>query len=229
MANRIFFLSRPSGDLVYEEISIEFKYYPGFALSQKQRSVKDMHDSILKLNPSMKVLEISTKSDNPLGARLSAFNLKYIDNVTGREHPIENVFQSSKVFMNGGPFRDLLNRHPGEAKRDLRLKESGPLIEFNLDGVVWDVEPKSMFYDWIYMSSLYRNESLSKKILEYNAFTDIEFNQEKSINCQARSAAIFVSLCKLGKLEKVLNNKEELKRIYSKGGNDNTQMSLFDL
>jgi hypothetical protein len=33
----------------------------------------------------------------------------------------------------------------------------------------------------------------------------------------------------LGKLEEVLNNKEELKKIYSKGGNHNSQMSLFDL
>jgi len=214
MANRIFFLSRPSGDLVYEEISIEFKYYPGFALSQKQRSVKDMHDSILKLNPSMKVLEISTKSDNPLGARLSAFNLKYIDNVTGREHPIENVFQSSKVFMNGGPFRDLLNRHPGEAKRDLRLKESGPLIEFNLDGVVWDVEPKSMFYDWIYIFSLSKNKELSDMIMKYNAFTDIEFNPKRSLNCQARSAAIFVGLVNRGILEDVLNDKDKFAKIY---------------
>lgn len=214
MAHRIFFLSRPSGDLVYEEISIEFKYYPGFALSQKQRSVKDMHDSILKLNPSLKVLEISTKSDNPLGARLSAFNLKYIDNVTEREHPIENVFQSSKVFMNGGPFRDLLNRHPGEAKRDLRLKESGPLIEFNLDGVVWDVEPKSMFYDWIYIFSLSKNKELSDMIIKYNAFTDIEFNPKRSLNCQARSAAIFVGLVNRGILEDVLNDKDKFAKIY---------------
>lgn len=86
-----------------------------------------------------------------------------------------------------------------------------------------------MFYDWIYMRSLYRNEGLSKKILEYNAFTDIEFNQEKSINCQARAAAIFVSLSKIDKLEVVLNNKEEFKKIYSMGGNNNTQISLFDI
>lgn len=73
-----------------------------------------------------------------------------------------------------------------------------------------------MFYDWIYISSIYRNKELAEKILEYNAFTDIEFNQEKSINCQARSAAIFVSLCKKGMIDEVINDKERFKEIYSK-------------
>lgn len=78
------------------------------------------------------------------------------------------------------------------------------------------------------MTIHHRNKSLSKKILEFDAFTDIEINQEKSINCQARSAAIFVSLSKLGKLQEVLNNKEEFKKIYSGQEKSNAQMSLFN-
>ena len=229
MAKRICFISTPSEYPIYKEIEVEFEYFNGFAVSQKQKSIRSMHESVNKMDKSLQILEVSTKSTNPIGVALSAFNLKFYEINTDKEYPLENIFQSSKVFERGGPYRDLLNVHPKDAKRDERLKSSGNLIHFNYNGTIWEKEPKTMFYDWIYMSSLYRNESLSKKILEYNAFTDIEFNQEKSINCQARSAAIFVSLSKLGKLEKVLNNKEELKRIYSKGCNNNTQMSLFDL
>ncbi len=229
MAKRICFISKPYEYPIYDEVLIEFEYFTGFAISQKQKSINSMHASILRADSSLKVLEVSTKSTNPLGVALSAFNLKCLDEISGREYPLENIFQSSKVFANGGPYRDLLNVHPKDAKRDERLKSSGNLVGFNYNDTIWEKDPKTMFYDWIYISSLYRNESLSKKILEYNAFTDIEFNQEKSINCQARSAAIFVSLSKLGKLETVLNNKEELKKIYSKGGNNNSQMSLFDL
>ena len=229
MAKRICFISTPYEYQIYKEIEVEFEYFNGFAVSQKQKSIRSLHENVNKMDKSLEILEVSTKSTNPTGVALSAFNLKFYEINTDKEYPLENIFQSSKVFERGGPYRDLLNVHPKDAKRDERLKSSGNLIHFNYNGTIWEKEPKTMFYDWIYMSSLYRNESLSKKILEYNAFTDIEFNQEKSINCQARSAAIFVSLCKLGKLEKVLNNKEELKRIYSKGGNDNTQMSLFDL
>lgn len=229
MAKRICFISTPSELSIYKEIEVEFEYFNGFAVSQKQKSIRSLHEKVNKMDKSLKILEVSTKSTNPVGVALSAFNLKFYEINTDKEYPLENIFQSSKVFERGGPYRDLLNVHPKDAKRDERLKSSGNLIHFNYNGIIWEKEPKTMFYDWIYMSSLYRNESLSKKILEFNAFTDIEFNQEKSINCQARSAAIFVSLSKLGKLEKVLNNKEELKRIYSNGGNYNTQMSLFDL
>lgn len=227
MAKRICFISRPSDYPIYKEMEVEFEYFNGFAVSQKQKSIYSMHQSIHKMNLSLQVLEVSTKSTNPTGVALSAFNLKFFDEDTGKEYPLENIFQSSKVFERGGPFRDLLNVHPKDAKRDERLKSSGNLICFNYNETIWEKEPKTMFYDWVYISSLYRNKTLSRKVLEFNAFTDIEFNQEKSINCQARSAAIYVSLSRLGILEGVLNNKEEFKKIYAKNRNDNIQMSLF--
>lgn len=214
MAKRICFLSRPDEHPIFSEIEVEFKYYSGFAVSQKQKSICAMHESIKLTDSSLRVLEISTKSTDPLGVALSAFNLKFVDEKTGNAYPLENIFQSSKVFEGGGPYRDLLDVHPKDAKRDERLKESGKLVCFNCDNTIWDTEPKTMFYDWIYIRSLYRDKALSHKILEYNAFTDIEFNQERSINCQARSAAIFVSLSKLGKLEEVLSDKEAFKKIY---------------
>jgi len=227
MAKRICFISKPNEKPIFKEMEIEFKYHTGFAISQKQKSINAMHEEIKHLDSSLRVLEISTKSSNPIGVSLSAFNLKFLDENSGKEYPLENIFQSSKVFESGGPFRDLLNVSPKDAKRDERLKESGKLLYFSCDNINWELEPKTMFYDWIYIQSLYRNESLSKRILDYDAFTDIEFNHEKSINCQARSAAIFVSLSKIGKLEEVINKKEEFKKIYVKKPSDNLQTTLF--
>lgn len=228
MAKRICFISKPHEHRIFDELVVEFEYFNGFAISQKQKSINSMHESILRNSPSLKILEVSTKSTNPLGVALSAFNLKFVDEVSGKEYPLENIFQSSKVFACGGPYRDLLNVHPKDAKRDERLRSSGSLIGFNYNETTWGKNPKTMFYDWIYIKSLYRNESLARKILDFDAFTDIEFNQEKSINCQARSAAIFVSLAKLGELDTVLNSKEEFKKIYSCCQNNNAQMSIFD-
>ena len=34
--------------------------------------------------------------------------------------------------------------------------------------------------------------------MAYDAFTDIEFNPDKSLNCQARAAAMFVALNREG-------------------------------
>lgn len=225
MAKRICFISRPNDKPIYEEVEVDFKYYNGFAISQKQKSIKSLHKSINSLDNSLNALEVSTKATEPIGIALSAFNLKFLDEVSKVEYPIENIFQSSKVFDGGGPFRDLLNVHPKDAKRNERLKTSGDLKCFNVNNVIWELEPKTMFYDWIYISALSRNESLSKEILKYNAFTDIEFNHQKSINCQARSAAIYVSLCNKGKVSEVLNNKNKFKAIY----NINSQTTLFDI
>jgi len=45
------------------------------------------------------------------------------------------------------------------------------------------------------------NPELAEQVMEFDAFTDIEFNPNKSLNCQARAAALFVAMKKLGRLE----------------------------
>ncbi len=53
-----------------------FEWYSGFAVSQKQKSIKSLHNAILKADVNAKPLEISTKSMEAIGIKLSAFNLK---------------------------------------------------------------------------------------------------------------------------------------------------------
>lgn len=211
MAKRPFFVI--DNYELYREENCEFTFYTGFALSQKQKSIISLHEQILKKYPNAKILEVSRKSENPLGILLSAFNLKLA--INGTNYSVENVFQSSKVFSLGGPYKDLLFVHPRDAKRDERLKCSGKLLSFELNGNTWGLEPKTMFYDWLYIHALYRNKDLANEILKYDTFTDIEFNPNKSFNCQARSVAIFVSLYKKKLLESYLRDKNLFKRIYS--------------
>ena len=129
MAERKCFIVK-TDNTCWEEKLVEFEYHKGFALSQKQKSIKSFHENILKIDDKFKVLEISTKSTIDIGIQLSAFNLRYVENE--KDYAIENIFQSSKVFENGGPYLDLLNVHPREAKVDKRLQNSGKLICFNL-------------------------------------------------------------------------------------------------
>lgn len=227
MAERKCFIVK-TDDTCWEEKLVEFDYYKGFALSQKQKSIDSFHENISKIDHKFKILEISTKSTTDIGRLLSAFNLRYIENE--KNYAIENVFQSSKVFENGGPYLDLLNVHPREAKRDERLQNSGKLICFNLNGREWPLTPKTMFYDWIYINALYNNSYLAEKILDYNVFTDIEFNHKKSINCQARAAAIFVSLSKRGIIDKIINDPGLFEKVYqNKDDKENKfqQLSFF--
>ena len=163
-----------------------FEWFPGFAVSQKQKSVESLHRAVLQENADARPLEVSTKSRVPAGVRLSAFNLK-LDH-----HTLENIFQSAKVFEHGGPYSDLLDVPPKEAKRDERLRNSGDLKAFRYQGEEFPLIPQTVFYDYIYIRAV--KESLTADeidaILQYNYFTDIEFNPAKSINTQARTAAL---------------------------------------
>lgn len=197
----------------YEPIDVNFQFYSGFSISQKQKSIKSLHEQYNKLCPHCSILEISSKSNSKLGIELSAFNLSII--TSRRAFSVECAFQSSKVFEGGGPYIDLLNKSSREAKKDERLRKSGSLIAFNYFNTEFPLEPKDFFYNWLYINALNLNTKLSDEIIEYDSFSDIEFNPKKSINCQARAAAIFVALAKQELLgEALLSRNNFLKIVY---------------
>jgi hypothetical protein len=192
MAKRPVFISEKD-TLGVKILEIEFQWYPGMSVKQKQRSIDDLHKRVNE-HGYKKILEISSKSLEPLGVELSAFNLKTTSIKNSFEFTVETAFQSSKIFESGGPYRDLLSKTPREAKMDPRIRNSGKIIGFRFFGIDFPTTPLTFFYDWLYINVLIKNNSLCNKIVEYEAFTDIEFNPEKSINCQAFSAALFVSM-----------------------------------
>lgn len=194
MAERPIFAPWIEGSRFVKEISITFVWSPGLAPSQKKKNVVALHEAAA-LKGYSPVLECSTKSDEKLGTRLSAFSLKIPTDLHG-EITLECAFQGSKVFENGGPYVDLFHRDSRDAKKDLRLKTSGKLIGFRFEGQDFPLMPKTAFYDWLFIRSLYPHREYLVKLHAYSAFSDIEFNPERSINCQARSAALFVSLQK---------------------------------
>ena len=59
----------------YRIADVNFEYFSGFSVVQKQRCIVSLHNSFLKLRPQRKVLEISSKGMVELGVKLSAFNL----------------------------------------------------------------------------------------------------------------------------------------------------------
>lgn len=216
---------------------IKFEWFPGFSVKQKQRSIESFHKNFKEKNPSSNVLEISSKSDKELGVALSAFNLM-IQTRNNKEFSVETAFQASKVFEKGGPYVDLYEKTSREAKKDPRIKNSGKLLCFQYFGRKWELEPKTLFYDWLYTNALSHNEELSKEVVQYDAFTDIEFNPQKSINCQAKSLALYVSLYKAGVLEDAFSSIEKFKELaFGKQHNkknvnehkeDAEQLSIFD-
>lgn len=209
MANRPVYCSMKKFPFV-KVVYTDFNYYSGFAISQKQKSIKDLHSRFNSNYPEYKVLEVSSKSDEELGIQLSAFNLMV--STSTRKFSVESAFQSSKVFENGGPFIDLLEKPSKDAKKDERLRNSGKLTSFIYFNKTYPLEPKDFFYNWLYINALNLQQDLVTKLLDYDAFTDIEFNPQKSINCQAKAVAIYVSLTKAGLIKKALESQDSFLR-----------------
>ena len=200
MATRPFFIPGQDKEELVRTNSVEFTWFSGFAKSQKQKSILSFHESISRDFKLDKILEISTKSENKLGIQLSAFNLRI--KFKDREYFLESVFQGSKIFTDQGPNEDIYEKSSIDAKKDERIKRSD-LKEFSFFGEIFSLEFD--FYSWLYFVALNQNKKLKTGILNYEAFTDIEFNPEKSFNCQAYSAALYSSMVK----NKILDNDKE--------------------
>lgn len=204
---------------------IKFEYFSGFALSQKQKNVESLHNQIKKDNKNLNILEVSTKSQHKIGFNLSAFNLILeLDN--GIKSSIECFFQGSKVFENNIQFKELYNKTSLEAKRFKELKTSGKLIHFNLVDEIWKLEPNTAFYDYLYIKALYQNKILSDEIINFNCFTDIEFNPKKSISTQAKSVALYVCLYNKNLLDTATKSQNDFLEIYKSLTFDNNRLNF---
>lgn len=218
MAQRPIYIPQTEGDYLVQTDMLDFKWFPGMAISQKQKSIRSLHEAALEKHKNLdQILEISSKSETSLGIALSAFNLMVM-NATGKGiASVECVFQSSKVFEGNKQFLDLLKVSSLEAKKDPRLKESGRLIAFRPNGKKdkeWGLNPITAYYDWVYINALKQHEEYHEELLSYDAFSDIEFNPKKSINCQAYSVALFCALSKRGILCEALSSQQKFLSIY---------------
>ena len=194
MASRPVFLVNADGAELVSTHEVNFTWYAGMSIDRRRMSARSLQEAAHARYPERRFLEVSRMSDEPLGTKLSAFNLLFPEGNRSARRPVECVFQSSKIFEHGGPFRDLLEAHPADAKRDERLRKSGRLIAFEFDGQRWSSEPLTAFYDWIYITALVADSDCSDAVLRYNGFTDIAFNPAKSFSCQAYAVALYVAL-----------------------------------
>ncbi len=214
MAERPVFVPSVRGSRLVSEIPIQFAWSPGMAPSQKKKNILALHEGAAQRG-IVPVLEISSKSELEAGRRLSAFHLK--SRVYGKETTVECLFQGSKVFELGGPFEDLYFSDSRSARGDQRLKNSGKLVAFSLEATRYPLVPATAFYDWIYINALYPHREWLERLNSYGGFTDIEFNPERSLNCQARSMAIFISLGARGVLDDAVESFDAFRSILEFG------------
>jgi DNA-dependent RNA polymerase auxiliary subunit epsilon len=204
MAKRPIFIPNSDSFPFVREMLINFEWHSGLAKVQAQKSIASLHEAAAKQKISP-ILEISSKSANYLGVSLSAFNLML--EVRGKKLSVECAYQGSKVFTNGGPYTDLYSASSRDAKTDERLRTAGDFVGYSFFGERFPDKPVTAFYDWLYLTALSQNLDLANKLFEFQGFSDIVFNPDKSLNYQARAAALFVALRQKEEVEKVLNDK----------------------
>jgi hypothetical protein len=197
-----------------KEVELDFDWSPGFAVIQKQKSIASLHSAAEEVG-LRSILEISSKSENELGVRASAFNLSFHTKSSNRKISVEAAFQGSKVFAFAGPFPDIYEMNAREAKKEIRVRQNGTLTKFCFFGKDFPLRPRTFFYDWLYINTLEKDEELSTDMCRFTGFSDIEFNPEKSVNCQAFSAALYVSLVRCGVLDQALESEDSFRELLS--------------
>ena len=224
MAKRPVFVPACKREHLVDEKLIDFPWVSGFRPVQKKQNVTALHEAAGEMGLSP-LLEVSTKSEEALGRRLSAFNLKW--ELGGRKVCLESVYQGSKVFEKDGPYTDIYGKSGKEAKRDPRIRESGDLVGFDFLGQKWPLNPTSAFYSWLYLSALRPHKEYLKRLYHYKGFTDIEFNPQKSVSSQAYSCALLVSLLKLDLLDEALQSQDDFIRTILSSNKMRAKSNLF--
>lgn len=252
------------GMRAFKEQTIEFEWCSGMSWQQRQKSSLSMLHVLEDLGyvPA----EISRRSvDLDFGVQLSAFNLKL--NAVSVENIFQayKLFNDGGPYLDllhvdPKRARNDCRIQTHESKKpclthDIEYKNkqffddesicvycqnrlNRHLIGFTSGKVSWETEPKSMFYDAVYIAALLQNPSQSNRLIEYNAFTDIEFNQkieyskEKGpFNCQARSCAIFTTLKNADytdeQIADMVHSPEQMKRLYGHFAESTEQPSFF--
>ena len=211
MASRPIFVPGNDDGRLYHSENITFQWHSGMSAAQKQRSMLSLHESA-KTNGYCSVLEVSTKSSLELGRRLSAFTLNV--DILGYKSQIECIFQGSKLFERGGPFPQIFNFSPIEAKRYFRSVNLGKIIGFQIDKAKFSNYPMHAFYDWLFIRSLSEHEGyLARSFQVFDAFSDIEFNPVRSVNTQARTMAIIATLIRRDQFQMAADDYEIYREI----------------
>lgn len=202
----------------YQKEMIEFVWVPGQALSRQRQNIRNMQAACAERYPGKKMLEISTKSEDPAGVALSGFEL-ILTEKDGRAVPVEAAFHAGKVFEYGGPFPELKDLPVRKARSDERLTRYGKVIAYEDENGRFPVCSERIYYDWLYVKALHGHPETVRAAVGYEIFTDIAFNPKTMERCQAEAAAIYMSLLRRGQLEEALEDAEHFVAIVNRKEN----------
>ncbi|MCY4122686.1 MAG: SLOG family protein [Acidobacteria bacterium] len=155
----------------------------------------------------LRVLEISSRSDEPLGRSLSAMRLGAADTDDKHGLPVESIYQAAKCYGDRGPDEQPLPNGFDAKRRDRERRTVGALAGFEHNGTFWPAASGSAFYDrlWIKAAGAAAAEHPTRDLHGYAAFSDQFHRPGQSVACQARAAAMLVGLDRAGQRDTVFD------------------------
>ena len=184
----------------------------------KRQNIRAVHDAVHTTDPDVSILEVSSASVQPEGEAVSSLRLLlHLDSVA-QDIPISTVFEAAKVFEHGGPFADLLTCEPPKVHKDTRLRTSGELLCYSLEGSEYPTEPyPDSFFEWLYCRALKQFPEKAEQLSRYNAFSDIAAaaDSKKYYGDSSRAAAIYVGLAAAGKLSCIDSYESFIAEVYT--------------
>lgn len=204
--------------LVYEKL-VEFPWYSGFTLPQKRRGVTSLHDKARDTLGLDKILEVSTRSFDAVGRKLSPFYQRR--KVPGYGGPrgvaLESLFAGVKVFARGGPYTELLDLPPTKAllNRKNTQKAQGKLRYLQLGEERFG---RISGYDYLYISTAAPTLSEEEwaELATFQGFSEITLPFANSWTCQAGSAALMAELKHRDLLDEALQSYEAFVQTVNK-------------
>ena len=203
-----------SGYPYCKEQPVTFTWIKG----SKRQNIRAVHDAVHTTDPDVSILEISAASVQPEGEAVSSLRLLLRLDSVAQDVPISTVFEAAKVFEHGGPFADLLTCEPAKVHKDTRLRTSGELLRYSLEGNEYPAEPyPDSFFEWLYCRALKQFPEKAEPLSRYNAFSDIAAaaDSKKYYGDSSRAAAIYVGLAAAGKLPCIDSYESFIAEVYT--------------
>ncbi|QDH13284.1 hypothetical protein E3E12_02650 [Formicincola oecophyllae] len=196
-------------------VVLSFEWQGWQSPEEKRANVAALH-KVAREQGIERILEISTKSPDPLGAVLSPFNLRcWVESAMGLlETSFESLWNGSKLYegkgpFGTGPFPELYQMAPWESLKDQRnsARVNGLPCGVEVEGRRY---PVVAGYDYLYC--LVAAPALTgpqwRALESCQGFTEITLAPEASLTCQAGTVALMLALHRRGLLSTALESFE---------------------
>lgn len=177
--------------------------------------VGQLHAAFKHLVEDKKVMEFSSKSDNKSVKKLLPGKLVKL--VDGQKVTVNNIFKTAeRVTADGSSAGGIAVNVVNKTVVEEGSRKAPKAIGYKYDGHIFSSRPRQMFYNYLYINALLEHPDMMAELAEYDAFSDSLVASNSGNPVPAQAVAIYVSLARLGLLEKA-RDPEEFEKLFKVG------------